>query len=150
MGNEDFFSEVKTGDAIPSLCKEAVFLGSTYRFPALFGGIKLESDTEKAARKAKELSVDDIHTSNLFGGVYLLQFISQMLTSWLPNPRGWLQGGKISAKFIKPVRMGETVTCKGQVKGKDIKDGKRYLVCDVWVENCDGQSVVVGEAAIKF
>ena len=80
----------------------------------------------------------------------MLQFISEMITDWLPNPRGWVQGGRLSGKFIGLVRLNEIITCRGQVKDKVVEDNKRYLICDVWVENAAGDKVVVGEAAISL
>ena len=80
----------------------------------------------------------------------MLQFISEMITNWLPNPKGWVQGGKVFAKFIGLVRFNEIITCKGQVKDKMVKDSRKYLICDVWVENVAGSKVVIGEATISF
>ena len=148
MDSETFHSQVKIGDEIPPLAKEAYLKG--YKLPALFGGFELEAEKDKAKKKAEALGVDTIHASKLFGGPYLLQFVSEMITSWLPNPTGWVQGGKLSAKFIGQVQFNETVTCKGQVKDKVEKEGKKYLVCDVWIENPEGKKVTIGEATIAF
>ena len=148
MDSEAFYSQVKIGDEIPPLAKEAYMEG--YKLPALFGGIELEAEKDKAKEKAEALGVDTIHTAKIFGGVYLLQFISEMITNWLPNPTGWVQGGKLSAKFIGLVRFNEIVTCKGQVKDKIKKDGRKHLVCEVWIENTEGNKVTIGEATVAF
>ena len=148
MGLEEFYNRVKIGDEIPPLEKEAVLEG--YRTPELFGSIELATQQDKALEKAEELGVDAIHTSKIFGGVFMLQFVSEMITNWLPNPKGWVQGGRVFAKFIGLVRFNEIITCKGQVKDKIVKDSQKYLICDVWVENAAGDKVVIGEATISF
>ena len=135
MDSEAFYSQVKIGDAI---------------HPARFGGLELEAEKDKAKEKAEALGVDTIHTAKVFGGPYLLQFISEMITNWLPNPTGWVQGGKLSAKFIGLVMFNEIATCKGQVRDKVEKEGEKYLVCDVWIENAEGNKVTIGEATISF
>ncbi|MFC1798252.1 hypothetical protein ACFLZL_00385 [Thermodesulfobacteriota bacterium] len=148
MGESEFFHQVKIEDKIPYLIKEADLQG--YKLPALFGGLELEAEEEIKQKKAKSLGVDTIHVAKVFGGPYLLQFISEMITNWLPNPKGWVQGGKLSAKFIRPVRFNEKITCKGKVKNKIKKGGKKYIVCDVWIENAEGNKVTVGESTVAF
>ena len=149
MEQEEFYNRVKIGDQIPPLEKEAKTSGQG-GLPQIFGGIQLEAESDKAQEKAEELGVDSLHTTRVFGGVTMLHFISDMITDWLPNPKGWVQGGKLSAKFTGLVRINEIITCKGQIKDKIVKDNRRYLICDVWVENVAGDKVVVGEVDIAF
>ena len=37
----------------------------------------------------------------VLGGVFMLQFVSEMITNWLPDLKGWVRRGKLSAKFIE-------------------------------------------------
>jgi hypothetical protein len=145
---EEFYSRIKIGEKIPPLEKEATL--AEHEMPQIFRGIELAAESDEAQKKAENLGVDSIHTSRVFGGVTVLQFVSQMITDWLPNPRGWVQGGRISAKFIGLVRFNEIITCQGQVRDKIVQDGQKYLVCDIWVENSKGERVVVGEASISY
>ncbi len=39
---------------------------------------------------------------------------------------------------------------QGSNEEKVEKDLNRYLTCEVWVENADGEKVVVGEATVSF
>lgn len=146
MDDEGFYNRVKIGDEIPSLKKEAVLDG--YQLPEIFGGIELAAQEDKAKEEAGRLGVDPMHTSKMFGGVYLLQFISEMITNWLPHPKGWVHGGKLSARFIGQVKFDETVTCRGRIKGKATENNREYLICDVSVENASGTKVVTGEIHI--
>ncbi len=144
---EEFYNRVKIGDRIPSLTREAVV--ENFKMPDVFGGVELAAKSDEAQQKARDLGVDAIHTSRVFGGASMLQFISQMITNWLPNPRGWVQGGRLSAKFIGLVRFNDVITCKGQVKNKTAVEGRRCLVCEVWVENGAGEKVIIGEAVVS-
>jgi acyl dehydratase len=139
-----FYGELKVGDEITSLEKEATLEG--YELPEIFGGLQLASQEDKAMEQAARLGVEPMHVSKMFGGVYLLQFVSEMITNWLPHPKAWVQGGKLSAKFVGPVKFDEKVTCRGRIKGKLAENGKAVLVCEVWVENGFGAKVVIGEA----
>ena len=44
-------------------------------------------------------------------------YVSQMMVSWLGE--GFVRGGKISASFIKPVIVGETLTARAVVTAHD-------------------------------
>ena len=60
---------------------------------------------------------------------------------------GWVVGGRTSLKMIKPVYARNFVTAKGVLREKQPEgDGVRYAF-DVWVENEQGQKVVVGTAS---
>ena len=146
--SEAFYSPIKIGDEIPSLRKVAIL--DRYELPEIFAGIKVAAEEEKAEKEAESLGVNLIHTSKLFPGPYLLQFVSEMITNWLSNPTGWIHGGKLFAKFIGQVKFNETVICKGRVKDEEEKGNKRFLICDVWAENISGDKVIVGEVHLSL
>ena len=147
MDSEAFFESVRVGDRITPLEKVATV--KDFKTPEIFG-VDLTSDQDRVDGQASDLGVDSLHTSKIFGGVSMLQFLSEMMTNWLPDIRSWVQGGRLSAKFIRIVLFDEIITCHGQVKEKTEKDGKRCLICDVWIENADGEKVVVGQATALF
>jgi len=147
MDPNEFFDQLKIGDAMPPLAIKAL---TKTKLPSIFGDIKLEAEPDKSREKAKDLGVDAIHTTKVFGGVNMLHFISEMITAWLPNPKGWIQGGFLSAKFTNLVNVNEMISCKGEVKDKLVKDNKKRLICDVWVEKENGDKAVIGEAGIAF
>jgi hypothetical protein len=147
MNLNEFFDQLKIGDNIPPLDIKAI---TKTNLPKIFGDIKLEADPDKSKKKAEYLGIDTIHTTKIFGGVYMLHFVSEMITAWLPNPMGWIQGGCLSAKFINLVNANEMITCKGRVRDKSGNDKKRYLVCDIWVEKDNKIKALVGEARIAF
>ena len=66
--------------------------------------------------------------------------------------QGWLSGGTIDVKMIKPVEVNDLTTAKGRVKGIEIVPGdggteRRKVICDVWVERLGGVKVMVGTAS---
>jgi hypothetical protein len=66
---------------------------------------------------------------------------------------GWVAGGKMSVKMIKPVYPEDFTTGKGRVTSLSLEaqaDGQPARVrahCDMWVERRDGTQVMVGTAS---
>ena len=71
--------------------------------------------------------------------------IYRMMLSYFGE--GWIKGGKISIKFIKPVFAQDFVTAKGTVQEKILEQGGVRLGCQVWAENQKGEKVIVGTAS---
>ncbi len=66
--------------------------------------------------------------------------------------QGWLAGGKIDVKMIKPVEVGDMTTAKGRIVGLQLDrtpSGDEVLRadCDVWVGRLGGTKVLVGTAS---
>ncbi len=72
-------------------------------------------------------------------------YVSQMMVSWLGE--GFVRGGKISASFIKPVIVGETLTARAVVTAHDEVDGRPRVTVECWCENQDGVKTLVGSAS---
>lgn len=60
---------------------------------------------------------------------------------------GWVQGGKASLTIARPTYAHDFLISKGLVKAVEDDNGETRLVCDVWVENQDGEKKVVGTAS---
>jgi 3-hydroxybutyryl-CoA dehydratase len=72
-------------------------------------------------------------------------YVSQMMMSWLGE--GFVRGGKISASFIKPVIVGETLTARAVVTSLDDVGGRPRVTVECWCENQDGVKTLVGSAS---
>jgi acyl dehydratase len=59
---------------------------------------------------------------------------------------GWLSGGEMSYKFIRPVFIGDTVIAKARVQSKQMVGSGVKFVLDIWCENQHGEKVTVGNA----
>jgi acyl dehydratase len=60
---------------------------------------------------------------------------------------GWVVGGRTTLKMIKPVFARNFVTAKGVLREKQPEGDVVRYVFDVWVENEQGEKVVVGKAS---
>ncbi len=72
-------------------------------------------------------------------------YVSQMMTLWLGA--GFVRGGKISASFIKPVIVGETLTARAVIKSVGEVDGRAHVSVECWCENQQGVKTMVGSAS---
>jgi 3-hydroxybutyryl-CoA dehydratase len=72
-------------------------------------------------------------------------YVSQMMVRWLGT--GFVEGGKISASFIKPVIVGDTLTARAVVKSMEEINGRPHVTVECWCENQDGVKTLVGSAS---
>ena len=72
-------------------------------------------------------------------------YVSQMMVRWLGT--GFVKGGKISASFIKPVIVGETLTARAVVKSLEDIGGRSHVTVECWCENQAGVKTLVGSAS---
>ncbi len=68
-----------------------------------------------------------------------------MMTQFLGG--GFIEEGKMSVIFIKPVYAGDTLVLHGMVKEKNPENNATRVVVEVWCENQDGEKTMVGTAS---
>ncbi len=56
-------------------------------------------------------------------------------------------GGKLSFNLIRQVQIDDELTARGVIKDKVTEDGGVRLVLDVWLDNQNGDKVLVGSAS---
>lgn len=79
-------------------------------------------------------------------GMMSTAYVSEMMVALLGE--GFVQGGRMAVKFIKPVFAGDTLTVHGVVRAMDPEGGDRVRVTvEVWCENQDAVKTMVGEAS---
>jgi acyl dehydratase len=78
-------------------------------------------------------------------GDQLASYLNEMMVVALGG--GYINGGEMSVSFIYPVRPGDTVFSFGEVTDEVVEDGKRRVLCNVWLENQNGRKVTVGTAS---
>lgn len=92
---------------------------------------------------------DDAKDQGLGGalvqGGQLTAYLNHMMTSHFGE--AYLSGGNIAVSFIKPGRNGDVLTPKGIVKEEQPEGERVRLVCEVWLENQNGDKVTVGTAS---
>jgi acyl dehydratase len=77
-------------------------------------------------------------------GGQLVGYLNEMLTRSLGE--GFIIGGEIAVNFIRPARPGDTVTTGGTLTATTLRDDRQHGAFDVWLENQDGEKLVVGTA----
>ncbi len=89
---------------------------------------------------------ESIFGSRIAHGMLTGSFISTVLGMYLPGPGSiYLEQ---SLKFLKPVKIGETITATVVISGID--EDKKIYELSTWVENDRGQKVISGEAKILY
>jgi len=154
--NDDFFARAEVGQDIPPLEKKAALkeLFMTWgrrggELHPVFGDSHLEAE-KQATTQAEAKGMDTLHFTSMLAGTQALEFISQMITNWLPSPKGWLFGGQLKARLIRPISPDELISCRGKIAEKREGKAGKCLVCEVWIENETGERAVSGEATIQF
>jgi acyl dehydratase len=74
--------------------------------------------------------------------------ISRMITDWA-YPAGAIHR-RLEARWVKPVRPGDTIQPSGIIKAKQVSEKSRWVLIDVVVKNQAGEKVATGEAQVEF
>lgn len=61
--------------------------------------------------------------------------------------RGWVEGGKCSLTFRRPVQVTDFCQAEGVVTAREETDAGVLVHCDVWIVTQSGEKVVVGTAS---
>lgn len=82
-------------------------------------------------------------------GHHIFSFLSEMLSLFFGI--GWVEGGKIKIKFVRPLLMSEEALCEGEVKKispcETKGEGRAKLA--VWCKNARGETVATGTAEAR-
>lgn len=126
---------IEVGQRLPILTKE---IGQ--RKIDAYSGVQprsIHSDAEWAKHKG--------FRAPLAQGMMSTAYVSEMMTLLLGE--GFIEGGKMSVIFIKPVYAGDTLTLHGVVKEKNPEHSATRIVVEVWCENQEGEKTMVGTAS---
>jgi acyl dehydratase len=78
-------------------------------------------------------------------GQNTLAFIHELLERRFGQ--GWVNGGKISARWVKLVYENDWITPYYQVEDIEIVGDRRRAVLKIWAENQDGEQTAIGTAS---
>ena len=139
--------ELVPGINIPSLTRkisvEEVVASSRGR-ESLWGlppaGKNIHNDTETA----RSVGARDV----VAGGVVTMAVSWEMLLNSFGER--WLKGGKLSCTFVNMVCGGDELTAKGVVREATEDDPSDLAYMDIWLENQDGDKVIVGKASVPI
>jgi acyl dehydratase len=126
---------IRIGDELPPLAKSIA-----QRQIDCYSGVRprsIHTDPEWAREKG--------FPAPLAQGMMSTAYVSQMMVAFLGE--GFVQGGRMSVKFTKPVLVGDTLTMHGRVRAKRPEDGRIRVEVELWCENQHGVTTMVGEAS---
>ena len=125
----------QVGDELPTLTKPI-----EQRRIDCYSGVRphsIHTDVEWARKKGFK--------APLAQALMSAAYISQMMVDFAGE--GFVKGGRISASFIKPVLVGDTLTVHGRIKSREPEGKKTRVTVEVWCENQDGVKTMVGTAS---
>jgi acyl dehydratase len=123
------------GDELPPLVKTIA-----QRQIDCYSGVRpnsIHTDPEWARRKGFRAPLAQAMMSTAY--------VSQLMTQCLGE--GFVRGGRMAVSFIKPVIVGDTLTVRGRVRGREPEAGGTRVSVEVWCENQDGVKTMVGTAS---
>ena len=133
---------IRKGDTVPTLTR-TITEEMVIAYESLFERIAVRSDWKASFHADREAASQTMYQEPIAQGVLTEAFFSVLLTRWLPNPKGWIEGGTLTTKFIAPVWYGDTLTYNAEVS--NIDDATVHL--NIWAEDQNGKKVIVGEAS---
>ena len=131
----DVLDRLKAGTELPPLKKTI-----SQRQIDCYSGVRpksIHTDVEWAKQKG--------FPAPLAQALMSTAYVSQMMVRWLGT--GFVQGGRISASFIKPVIVGETLTARAVIKSTEDVGGRPHVTVECWCENQEGVKTLVGSAS---
>ena len=126
---------IVVGQKLPSLTKEV-----SQRKIDAYSGVRPHSiHTDEAWARAKGFRVP------LAQGMMSTAYVSEMMTNFLGA--GFVQGGRMSVTFTRPVYAGDRLTVHGVVTEMRAENGRSRVMVEVWCENQHGEKTMVGSAS---
>lgn len=80
-------------------------------------------------------------------GTFKYCLLGRMVTDWL-GERGTLR--RIGVSYRTMDFPGDTLTCRGKVTNKYVKDGENYIELEIWTENQRGEKTTPGTAVVTL
>lgn len=134
-----YVEDVEIGGELPPLVKGPIRQIQLTRYAGASGDFNPIHQDREFARAA---GLDDV----IAHGMLTMGFVAQFLTDWA----GAGTVAKLGVRFTAPVKLEDTVTCRGRVIAKSSKDDVHLVEVDVVAENQNGETVVTGRAAVAL
>lgn len=134
------FEDVNAGDEIPRLVVGPVTLQDVVEWCGAEEDY-LNIHYDEAAAKATGLP------GCIIQGYFKCGLLGRMLTDWL-GEGGTLK--KIGVSYRGMDFPGDTLTCRGRVTNKYVKEGENCVELDIWTENQRGEQTTPGTAVVAL
>ena len=126
---------IRIGDELPPLTKSI-----SQRRIDCYSGVRprsIHTDPDWARQKG--------FRAPLAQGMMSTAYVSEMMVAFLGE--GFVRGGRMAVKFVKPVYAGDTLTMHGRVRARHAEAGRTRIEVDFWCQNQEGVTTMVGEAS---
>ena len=134
-----FWSDLRVGDDLPPLAKPPIDRVQIARYSAAAGDFnRLHLDEPYATALG--------YRGAFAPGALAMGFVAQLLTQWLR--RGHVR--KLSARFVKIVRPGDELACRGRVAELRKEKSACWAELELWAENQKGELVLRGHATCEL
>ncbi|MBI2847053.1 MAG: acyl dehydratase [Chloroflexi bacterium] len=132
-----FFEDVNEGTELPSLVKKPTAI-QLFRYSAVtWNAHRIHYDKDWAQSEGYPHVLVQAH---LHGA-----FLTQLVTDWI-EPEGILKKlGWSNRRYAVP---GDTLTSKGKVVKKYVRNGEHVVELEIWEENQNGEVCVPGTATV--
>ena len=137
---------IQKGDSLPTLTR-LITEEMVISYEELFERIAARSDWKASFHADREAASQTMYQEPIAQGVLTEALFSVLITRWLPNPKGWIEGGTLTTKFIAPVWYGDTLTYHAEVSDIQTSDSRQIVHLNIWAEDQNNKKVIVGEAS---
>ena len=137
MAKERFYEDVEIGTELTPLIKHPI--------PRQFVKWAGASGDYAEIHYSHEAALANGQPGVIAQGKLNCAWLGQLVIDWI-GEKGVLR--KITCQYRGMDLPGDTVTCKGEVTDKYIKDGEHCVECRIWTENQRGATTTPGTAIV--
>jgi acyl dehydratase len=129
--------DLESGSILPELAKPPITKVQLVKYAGASGDYNLIHTDDETART---VGLEGVIAHGMLSMAFLGEYCC-----WLAGPQSVR---RLAVRFVEMVRPGDTLTCRGRVKGRTVGDAGKRLQLEVWAENQQAERVTVGEAEI--
>ena len=137
MKDQLVWEDLKEGLELPSLIKE-VTTQQLVKYAGASGDFyQIHYD--------KDFAINTGLPGVIVHGALKNAFLGQLVTDWMG------ESGTLTRLVVQYKGMdvpGDTLICKGRISRKYIFEERRYVDCEIWVENGEGEKTTKGVATV--
>ncbi|HET7639037.1 MAG TPA: MaoC/PaaZ C-terminal domain-containing protein [Ktedonobacteraceae bacterium] len=128
------------GEELSPLVKPPVTQEQLQRYAQASGDHNPIHLDEAAARR---VGLDSVIAHGMLSMAFLGQFVNQQIAD---IPEAYLV--QLKVRFMSMVRLGDTLTCHGIVKGRTDDTRQASVAVECWAQNQKGEKVTSGDAVV--
>jgi acyl dehydratase len=139
MDSQLHFEDVAEGMSLPPLAKETYYMQLVEYASASRDFYIIHHDRDYA----KGVGLPDV----IIQGSLKAAFLGQVVTNWMGQ---WGTLKRFAVQYRGIDVPGNPLTAKGVVTKAYTRDGERYVECDLWLENIQGEHTTKGTALVAL